>query len=84
MTSTTTPHFVTLGMFIIDDFSFADEHGNPTGKVVDPQASFILLSLGHVPYLEHNFRLAEEELMQRSGREYGQYLLSQVVTRSYI
>ncbi|KAG2013910.1 hypothetical protein CC2G_010774 [Coprinopsis cinerea AmutBmut pab1-1] len=37
MTSTTTPHFVTLGMFIIDDFSFADEHGNPTGKVVDPQ-----------------------------------------------
>ncbi|EAU84575.2 hypothetical protein CC1G_00094 [Coprinopsis cinerea okayama7 len=73
MTSTTTPHFVTLGMFIIDDFSFADEHGNPTGKVVDPQASFILLSLGHVPYLEHNFRLAEEELMQRSGREYAIY-----------
>ncbi|KAH6915139.1 Ribokinase-like protein [Coprinopsis sp. MPI-PUGE-AT-0042] len=27
------PHFTTLGMFIIDDFSFADEQGNPTGKI---------------------------------------------------
>jgi hypothetical protein len=32
-------HFTTLGMFIIDEFSFADEHGNPTGKVVPPQGS---------------------------------------------
>ncbi|KAL7282156.1 hypothetical protein ACG7TL_003625 [Trametes sanguinea] len=29
--------FVSLGMFIIDEFSFADEHGNPTGKTQPPQ-----------------------------------------------
>ncbi|KAI0824594.1 Ribokinase-like protein [Trametes gibbosa] len=29
--------FVSLGMFIIDEFSFADEHGNPTGKCLPPQ-----------------------------------------------
>ncbi|KAI6047130.1 Ribokinase-like protein [Pisolithus marmoratus] len=31
------PHFVTLGMFIIDDFSFADQDGNPTGKTLPSQ-----------------------------------------------
>lgn len=31
------PDFVTLGMFIIDEFSFADEDGKPTGKVVPAQ-----------------------------------------------
>ena len=30
-------HFVTLGMFIIDDFSFSDENGVPTGRKVPPQ-----------------------------------------------
>lgn len=29
--------FVTLGMFIIDDFSFADNDGVPTGKTLDSQ-----------------------------------------------
>ncbi|KAI9067619.1 Ribokinase-like protein [Trametes sanguinea] len=29
--------FVSLGMFIIDEFSFADEQGNPTGKTQPPQ-----------------------------------------------
>ncbi|TFK93922.1 Ribokinase-like protein [Polyporus arcularius HHB13444] len=29
--------FVSLGMFIIDEFSFADEDGKPTGKTVAPQ-----------------------------------------------
>ncbi|KAI0356585.1 Ribokinase-like protein [Trametes cingulata] len=29
--------FVSLGMFIIDEFSFADEDGNPTGKTLAPQ-----------------------------------------------
>ena len=32
-------HFVTLGMFIIDDFEFLDEDGNPTGKELPPQVS---------------------------------------------
>ena len=29
--------FVTLGMFIIDEFEFLDENGNKTEKVLDPQ-----------------------------------------------
>ncbi|KAF9534408.1 Ribokinase-like protein [Crepidotus variabilis] len=29
--------FVTLGMFIIDEFSFTDEQGNPTGRTLAPQ-----------------------------------------------
>ncbi|KAI0676919.1 Ribokinase-like protein [Trametes maxima] len=29
--------FVSLGMFIIDEFSFADENGNPTGRTLAPQ-----------------------------------------------
>lgn len=32
-----TIQFVTFGMFIIDEFSFADEQGKPTGKTVVPQ-----------------------------------------------
>lgn len=31
------PQFVTLGMFIIDEFSFLDDDGNPTGKELAPQ-----------------------------------------------
>ncbi|KAL4075809.1 Ribokinase-like protein [Scleroderma citrinum] len=33
------PRFVTFGMFIIDEFSFTDENGIPTGKIVPPQGS---------------------------------------------
>ncbi|KAG5646415.1 hypothetical protein DXG03_003465 [Asterophora parasitica] len=29
--------FVTLGMFIVDEFSFADNDGNPTARTVDSQ-----------------------------------------------
>ena len=28
--------FVTLGMFIIDEFAYLDEEGNPTGKTLPP------------------------------------------------
>jgi hypothetical protein len=31
--------FVTLGLFIIDEFAFMDEHGQPTGRVLEPQES---------------------------------------------
>lgn len=34
------PHFVTLGMFIIDEFSFCDEDGRPTGQTVPTQESW--------------------------------------------
>lgn len=30
-------HFVTLGMFIIDQFEFLDEEGKETVKTLDPQ-----------------------------------------------
>lgn len=33
------PLFVTLAMFIIDDFLFMDEDGNISGKIVAPQGS---------------------------------------------
>ena len=35
------PHFVTLGMFIIDEFSYLDEDGGPSGKSSGPQESLI-------------------------------------------
>ncbi|KAJ7507564.1 Ribokinase-like protein [Mycena galericulata] len=31
------PHFATLGMFIIDEFSFLDDSGKPTGRSLAPQ-----------------------------------------------
>jgi len=31
--------FVSLGMFILDQFLFEDEDGNPTGRNLDPQVS---------------------------------------------
>lgn len=37
--ATKPPHFVTLGMFIIDEFYFLDEEGKPTGKILPPQES---------------------------------------------
>lgn len=38
--------FVSIGMFIIDEFSFADEDGKPTGKTMAPQVGTIL-RFGH-------------------------------------
>lgn len=42
--------FVTLGMFIIDEFSFRDENGIPTGRTLPPQESNdnILLTLSNL------------------------------------
>ena len=37
--NSTARQFVSLGMFIIDEFSFADEQGVPTGKITAPQVS---------------------------------------------
>lgn len=35
-------HLVTLGMFIVDEFAFADENGCPTAKTLPPQGSYYL------------------------------------------
>lgn len=32
-------HFVSLGMFIIDQFAYLDEDGNPTGRTLPAQVS---------------------------------------------
>jgi hypothetical protein len=37
------PAFVTLGMFIIDEFSFLNDQGQPTGKTLAPQARLAFL-----------------------------------------
>jgi hypothetical protein len=29
--------FATLGMFIVDDFEYLDENGQPTGRTAEPQ-----------------------------------------------
>ena len=61
-------HFVSLGMFIVDQFLFEDEDGSPTGKSLDPQVS----PCGHdiddalFPQLERELRLGVEELMPLS------------------
>jgi len=63
---------VTLGKFIIDEFTFEDEDGRPTGRTMDPQvrlniqfqvSKFILTSLVH--------RLAEEAPTQSLELVYG-------------
>ena len=36
-------HLVTLGMFIIDEFSFMDENGRVTGQIRHPQESRLLV-----------------------------------------
>jgi len=40
--------FVTLGMFIIDDFLFADEEGKPNGRTTPPQESRFRLSPANI------------------------------------
>ena len=37
--------FVTLGMFIIDEFVFLDEKEQPTGRSLPPQVPFFSLKL---------------------------------------
>jgi hypothetical protein len=44
--------FVTLGMFIIDEFTFMDENGRPTGRSLAPQESWLGLLLTFFPYHE--------------------------------
>ncbi|KAI0637860.1 Ribokinase-like protein [Trametes polyzona] len=45
-TSESVRDFVSLGMFIIDEFSFADENGKPTGKTLPPQVRGTYATIG--------------------------------------
>lgn len=38
-----TREFVSLGMFIIDEFTFVDEKGEPTGQTLPPQVSVLAI-----------------------------------------
>ena len=70
--STSRRHFVSLGMFIIDQFSFADEDGNPTGKTLAPQASPHTDSMYvRPPTRVMLYRSEAEEPMQLWGHVYG-------------
>ena len=39
-----TRHLVTLGMFIIDEFTYMDGDGQPTGEIRPSQASCLFVS----------------------------------------
>jgi hypothetical protein len=43
-TMSTTRKFVSLGMFIIDEFAFADAAGKPNGRSLSPQESGVFLT----------------------------------------
>lgn len=52
--------FVTLGMFIIDEFAFLDHAGNPTGQALEPQEGVIF---SHI----QPFSLSLLQLLQIGG-----------------
>jgi hypothetical protein len=69
--------FVTLGLFIIDEFTFMDEDGQPTGRYLTPQGSwpgpcqrffFLIMTPTH--------RLEVVEPMPQSELVYGMLLVS--------
>jgi hypothetical protein len=68
-----TKNFVSLGMFIIDEFAFLDAAGKPTGRTLPPQEQFPLprlQTLVRLSYLLY-FRLGEAELMPPLALAYG-------------
>jgi len=64
------PSFVTLGMFIIDDFEFLDESGQATGKEVAPQVSKTVLAI---------FYLLDRTTLDRGWRHICSYRSSYLV-----
>ena len=68
--------FVSLGLFIIDEFAFADATGKPTGRSLSSQERVFLRSSSpfipaHPAYLSFNSRSAAGELMLPSAPAYG-------------
>lgn len=50
--------FVSLGMFIIDEFVFLDHAGNPTSRTLEPQEGLLShIQLSHIGYFF--YRLGE-------------------------
>lgn len=60
-----TRNFVSLGMFIIDEFAFLDAAGKPTGRALSPQEQFYPFRSPDARRLSSllYFRLGEAELM---------------------
>lgn len=46
-------HFVTLGLFIIDEFEYLDEQGNKTRKTLEPQV-MVMIIFHLIQRLTHN------------------------------
>lgn len=63
---------VTLGKFIIDEFTFEDEDGRPTGRTMDPQVRLnIQFQVSRVYPTSFVHRLAEEAHTQSLALVYG-------------
>ena len=79
--------FVSLGMFIVDQFLFEDEDGNPTGRNLDPQVGLCRYDgdgappfCGLVAYLllqlHRERRSGAEELTPQSELGFGESSIS--------
>jgi hypothetical protein len=63
-------------MFIIDEFLFLDEHGQPTGRTLEPQESYLLAFSHRLPFLSILILRLEVARMSLLGRESGKYILA--------
>jgi len=74
--------FVTLGFFIIDEFTFMDEHGRPTGRYLTPQigggGTYAAIGariwlppsqVGMIVDRGHDFPISIEQNLLKYGRE---------------
>jgi hypothetical protein len=79
-----TRNFVSLGMFIIDEFVFLDASGKPIDRTLPPQEQFPPLHaftrLSSLLY----FRLEEAELMLTSALAYGRFDLPREIPCTHI
>jgi hypothetical protein len=67
-TTTTRRKFVSLGMFIIDEFAFADAAGKPDGRSLSPQVlGFIPRCSHHPAYIFSLFRRSSTFFLQIGG-----------------
>jgi hypothetical protein len=80
-----TRNFVSLGMFIIDEFVFLDASGEPIARTLPPQEQFpppplrAFTRLSSLPY----FRLEVAELMLTSALAYGMFDLPTEISSTH-